>query len=116
MANLYDLAYDLEKAIRESNEYAELKALFEEVKKDEIANKLFENFRDVQLKLQEKQMSGVEILPEEIEQAQKMFQLVQQNPTISRLIAAEQRMSMVIAELNKIITRPLEEIYGPLQQ
>ena len=116
MANLYDLAYDLEKAIRESNEYAELKALFEDVKKDEIANKLFENFRDVQLKLQEKQMSGVEILPEEIEQAQKMFQLVQQNPTISRLIAAEQRMSMVIAELNKIITRPLEEIYGPLQQ
>ncbi len=116
MANLYDLAYDLEKAIRESNEYAELKALFEEVKKDEIANKLFENFRNVQLKLQEKQMSGVEILPEEVEQAQKMFQLVQQNPTISRLIAAEQRMSMVIAELNKIITRPLEEIYGPLQQ
>ena len=116
MANLYDLAYDMEKAIRESNEYAELKALFEDVKKDEIANKLFENFRNVQLKLQEKQMSGAEILPEEIEQAQKMFQLVQQNPTISKLIAAEQRMSMVIAELNKIITRPLEEIYGPLQQ
>ena len=47
MANLYDLAYDMEKAIRESNEYTELKALFAEVKKDEIANKMFENFRDV---------------------------------------------------------------------
>ena len=116
MANLYDLAYDMEKAIRESNEYMELKALFAEVKKDDIANKMFENFRDVQLKLQEKQMSGAEISPEEVEQAQKMFQLVQQNPTLSRLIAAEQRMSMLIAELNKIITRPLEEIYGPIQQ
>ena len=61
-------------------------------------------------------MSGAEISPEEVEQAQKMFQLVQQNPTLSRLIAAEQRMSMLIAELNKIITRPLEEIYGPIQQ
>ncbi|MCY7800123.1 hypothetical protein MOB23_12130, partial [Bacillus haynesii] len=31
---------------------------------------------------------------------------------ISQLMEAEQRMSMLIAELNKIIMKPLEELYG----
>jgi cell fate (sporulation/competence/biofilm development) regulator YlbF (YheA/YmcA/DUF963 family) len=62
-------------------------------------------------------MMGQEIAPEEVEQAQKTVQLVQQNPTISQLMEAEQRMSMVIADLNKIIMKPLEDLYGlPEQQ
>ncbi len=69
--NFYDAAYDLEKAIRESEEYTRLKGLYDEVNADESAKRMFENFRDVQLKLQQKQMSGEEITQEEVEQAQK---------------------------------------------
>ncbi|PLR67480.1 MULTISPECIES: YlbF family regulator [Bacillaceae] len=114
--NVYDLGYDLEKALRESDDFKTLKKLYDEVNADESARTLFESFRDIQLNLQQKQMSGQEISPEEIEQAQKSVALVQQHGKISKLMEAEQRMSMTIAELNKIIMKPLEELYGSLQQ
>ncbi len=116
MSNLYDSAYDLEKAIRESNEYKELKSLFDQVNSDESAKGMFENFRNMQMNLQQKQMTGQEITPEEVEQAQKTVALVQQHEAISKLMEAEQRMSMAIADLNKIIMKPLEDLYGSPQQ
>lgn len=112
MANIYDAAYDMEKAIRESNEYAALKRLYDLVNADPAAKGMFDNFRNVQLQLQHKQMMGQEITPEEVEHAQKTVQLVQQHATIAQLMDAEQRMSVVIADLNKIIMKPLEDLYG----
>ncbi|MDF0726887.1 YlbF family regulator [Cytobacillus sp. S13-E01] len=114
--NLFDVAYDVEKAIRESEEYKNLKSFYDEVNADESAKKMFENFRDVQLNLQQKQMMGQEISQEEVEQAQKMVALVQQHQSIAKLMEAEQSMSMAIGELNKIIMKPLEELYGSMEE
>ena len=112
MSNVYDAAYQMEQAIRTSNEYMELKRLTDLVNSDPGTKGMFENFRNLQMQLQQKQMMGQEITQAEIEQAQKTVQLVQQNPTIAKLMDAEQRMSVVIADLNKIIMKPLEELYG----
>ncbi len=116
MANLYDVAYDLEKAIRESDEFKTLLQMYNEVNGDPSAKTMFENFRNVQLELQQKQMSGQEISQEEVEKAQQMVALVQQHASISKLMETEQRMSMLIGELNKIIMKPLEELYGSMEQ
>lgn len=110
--NLHDSAYDLEQALRQSEEYSRLKNLYDEVNGDPSAKKMFDNFRDIQLNLQQKQMNGEDITQEEVEQAQKSVALVQQHEKISQLMEAEQRMSMLIADLNKIIMKPLEEPYG----
>lgn len=114
--NLYDVAYQLEQALRESDEFKALKKLYDEVEADESARRMFENFRDIQLRLQQKQMNGEEITEEEIVQAQKSVQLVQQHEKIAKLMETEQRMSMAIQDLNKIIMKPLEELYGNMQQ
>ncbi|MFS0782990.1 YlbF family regulator [Bacillus sp. 1P06AnD] len=114
--NIYDLAYDLEKGIRGSNEYVELKKYLDAVNQDESAKKMFDNFRMLQLQLQQKQMAGQEITQEEVDHAQKTLQLVQQHETIAKLMDAEQRMSMLIGEMNKIIMKPLEDLYGAPQE
>lgn len=114
--NVHDTAYEMEKAVRASKEYTDLKGLYDEVNADESARGMFDNFRQLQMNLQQKQMTGEEISQEEVEQAQKTVALVQQHPTISKLMEAEQRMSMLITELNKIIMKPLEELYGAPQQ
>ena len=114
--NLYDQANELERALRQSDEFLELKKMYDEVNNDESANKMFENFRNIQMTLQQKQMSGEEITQEEVEQAQKTAQLVQQHDKIAKLMEAEQRMSMVINDLNKVIMKPLEELYGSMQK
>lgn len=110
--NLHDAAYDLEKAIRNSNEFSDLKKMYDAVNADEAARTMFENFRNIQMQLQQKQMMGEDITQEEVEQAQKTVALVQQHETIGKLMEAEQRMSVIINELNQIIMKPLEELYG----
>ncbi|TCP29296.1 cell fate (sporulation/competence/biofilm development) regulator YlbF (YheA/YmcA/DUF963 family) [Scopulibacillus darangshiensis] len=110
--NLHDVAYDLEKAIRNSEEYQTLTDAYKAVNEDEMAKKMFDNFRNLQMTLQQKQMSGETITEEEAQQAQQQVQVIQQHEAISKLMASEQRMSMLINDLNNIITKPLEDLYG----
>ncbi|MFC2947936.1 YlbF family regulator [Virgibacillus sediminis] len=112
MPNIYDSAYDLEKAIRESDEFTSLKEAFDNVMNDDAAKQMFENFRDTQIQLQEKQMQGQEITEEEVEKARQVVELVQQHAEISKLMEQEQRLNMVINDVSRIITKPLEELYG----
>lgn len=112
--NLYDAAYALEKAIRQSDEYKQLQQMYHEVNADPAAKNMFDQFRQIQMNLQQKQMMGQEISEQEVQQAQSTVAVVQQNEKIARLMQAEQRMSMIIGELNQLIMKPLEELYGNL--
>ncbi len=112
--NLYDAAYALETAIRQSDEYLQLKNIYNEVNADPAAKQMFDQFRQIQMNLQQKQMMGQNISEADVQQAQTTAAQVQQNEKISRLMQAEQRMSMVIGELNQVIMKPLEELYGKL--
>lgn len=112
MSNVYDNAHALEKAIRNSEEYETLKSLHAKVKDDESANEMFENFRNLQIELQQKQMQGVQLTPDEAEQAEKQLELVQQHELISELLNAEQRLSVVVQDVNDIITKPISELYS----
>lgn len=110
--NVYDAAYSLEKAIRESDEYTQLQQMYKEVNADPASKSMFDNFRQIQMNLQQKQMMGQDITEQEVQEAQATVAVVQQNEKISRLMQAEQRMSMIIGELNQLIMKPLEELYG----
>lgn len=115
MTNLYDLAYAMEKAIHESGEYIALKNVFDAVNADPTTKKLFSQFREIQMKFQTMQMMGQEIPQQEMEAAQTTLSLAQQNPQIIKLMEAEQRFSVVINDVTRIIMKPLEEIYGGAQ-
>lgn len=77
---------------------------------------MLENFRKLQLELQQKQMQGMQISEEEAQQAQQQFELVQQHELISKLMEAEQSLSVIITDLNKIITEPLEKKFTAIHQ
>ncbi|HLU21111.1 MAG TPA: YlbF family regulator [Bacillaceae bacterium] len=114
--NLYDQAYELEKALRTSEEFLNLKKMYEEVESDETAKSMFDAFRNVQMELQQKQMSGQNITEDEVMNAQAIANQVQANQKVTQLMQAEQRMSEAIGELNKIIVKPLDELYGMMNK
>ena len=116
MANIYDKANELEQAIRNSEEFQGLKEAYEAVMADENAKQMFDNFRNTQIELQQKQMQGQEISEEEVEEARKVVETVQQHPQISKLMEEEQRLNTTINDVSKIITKPLEELYGADEQ
>ena len=110
--NLYDHANQLEQALRESDEYQAIQNAYENVKANEESKKLFEEFRETQLSFQQKQMQGEEIGEEELQKAQEQAQQIENDSNISELMAAEQKMSQVIHEMNHLIVKPRDEIYA----
>ncbi|WP_066191908.1 MULTISPECIES: YlbF family regulator [Gracilibacillus] len=116
MANIQDSAHALEQAIQESEEFQDLKAAYDKVMSDPNAKQMFDNFRNTQLELQQKQMQGQEITEEEIEKAKQVVELVQQHEDISKLMEEEQRLNNLINDISRIITKPLEELYGEQAQ
>ena len=116
MSNPYDKAYELAIVLKESEEFQRLAELHKQVNEDESAKQMLDNFRNIQIELQQKQMQGMQLSEEEIKKAQSVFELVQQHEAISKLMEAEQRMSQMIGEINKRMTEPLEELYGVPEQ
>jgi len=110
--NIYDSAYDLEKAIRNSDEFNNLQAKYNAVMADPAAKELFDRFRNTQMELQEKQMGGEDITEEEVENARQIVEEVQDHTEIAQLMEVEQSLNTVISEVSEIITKPLQELYG----
>ncbi|MGX7393908.1 MULTISPECIES: YlbF family regulator [Carnobacterium] len=109
--NIYDTANQLEQELRTTEAYADLKAAFDSVKNNAEANEVFQQFQEIQMKLQQKQMSGEEILEEEIKEAQEMALKSGDNAIIKDLMEAEQKLSTLIDDLNRIIMKPVQDIY-----
>ena len=81
------------------------------MKNNAEANEVFQQFQEIQMKLQQKQMSGEEILEEEIKEAQEMALKSGDNAIIKDLMEAEQKLSTLIDNLNRIIMKPVQDIY-----
>lgn len=56
--NIYDKANDLAKALRESSEVEEITSAMKLIEADPDAKAMLDNFRDQQMELQQRMMSG----------------------------------------------------------
>lgn len=86
MSNIYDTANQLERDLRELQEFKTVKESFEAIYVDETAKALFDEFRTVNIELQQKQFSGQEITEEDIQKAQELGQKVSENEHIKALM------------------------------
>ena len=114
--NIHDVAYELQKAIAENEDFKTLKESYAAVQADTASKNLFDEFRTMQLSLQQKMMQGQEITEEDNQQAQEVVARIQQDAKITKLMETEQRLNVVIGDVNKIIMKPLEELYSAQQQ
>ena len=112
MSNIYDTANQLERDLRELQEFKTVKESFEAIYADETAKALFDEFRTVNIELQQKQFSGQEITEDDIQKAQELGQKVSENEHIKELMEAEQRLNTIMQDINRIITNPLQELYS----
>ena len=107
MSNLYDTANQLERELRQSEEFAAVKVAFEAVQQSEEAKALFEEFRDMNVKFQQKQMNG----EEDMDYANDLYQKASSNEAIQTLMQAEQRLNVMMQDINRILTTSLQELY-----
>ncbi len=109
--NIYDTANQLERDIRDLPVFKQLQEAYAEIKADEASNVLFDEFRETSQELQMKQVQNQEINEEEVATLQELFMKVSNNQAISKLMDCEQQLSQVIEDINKVIVKPLNELY-----
>ena len=106
--NIYDTMNQLERELRALPEYQAVVAALSAVKSDEVASELYTKFMAVQMKMQAGQ------LQEESEQkeAQELFMSLQDNAVMAELLTKEQALQTITGDLQDIIFKPLQELYG----
>lgn len=112
MANIYDTINDLERQVRELDEYAALKVAMEDVKADEEAFNVYNKFRELQQGLQLKLQMGQEPSEEEMTEAQNLQKEMSDNALIATLMEKEQQLNRVLNDVNNAVTKPIQEIYA----
>ncbi|EMF0287452.1 YlbF family regulator [Enterococcus hirae] len=112
MSNIYDSANQIEREIRELQEFKALEEAYAKVKANEEAHRLFKDFQAMQIELQEKQMSGQEFSDEDAMKAQEMAMKIQSEEVINDLMQKEQQFSTIINDLNHIIMTPVRDLYS----
>ena len=110
MSNIYDSANQIEREIRELQEFKALEEAYAKVKANEEAHRLFKDFQAMQIELQ--QMSGQEFSDEDAMKAQEMAMKIQSEEVINDLMQKEQQFSTIINDLNRIIMTPVRDLYS----
>ncbi|MFC7681004.1 YlbF family regulator [Paenibacillus sp. GCM10028914] len=113
--NIYDKANELAKAMKESQEVQEITAAIKLIEADPESKQMLDNFRERQMEVQQRMMSGDMPSQEEMEKMEKLFEVLSLNLNIRRLFDAERRLSIIIEDVNKIISDSLQHLYGPAQ-
>ena len=111
MSNIYDTANQLKREMREMEQFKALKVSFANLKQDEAAYGLFQEFQQFQMDIQQRMQAGEEMTDADAEKAQALALRIQQEPLIADLMQTEQTFSQVVNDLNRIIMTPLRELY-----
>lgn len=111
MANVYDAANEIERDLREADQYVGLKEAIAEVKADEEANEVLVEFQGMQALVYQKQQMGQEISEEEAAQAQEVSKKMTENELTSNLMEKERELNQVLTDINEIIMKPIQELY-----
>jgi cell fate (sporulation/competence/biofilm development) regulator YlbF (YheA/YmcA/DUF963 family) len=101
-------AEELAAAIATSDEYTRIMTAREEVKKHQAAKVMLRDFQEQQIQLQQQQMSGEEITPEQEEQLQRLFGVISVNPYIRELFEAEFAFSGLMMQVNDALSSVLD--------
>lgn len=111
--NPHDAAHMLAKALKESNDFKELKNAQAALKADQSARDMLLDFRNEQLEMQKQQLSGIEVAPEREEKLEKLFEVINMNNIIKRFLQAEYRVAVLLQDVHKIIGDATSEILDP---
>src|SRR5699024_2705471 len=111
MANIYDTVNQVERELRETDQYVGLQETIAAVKADEEANAVLTEFQEVQALVYQKQQMGQEITEEEAENAQAVSQKMSENELTTELMDKERELNQLLQDVNQIIMKPIQELY-----
>ncbi len=107
---VYDNANHLAKAIKDSKEYQEYKALKQELFVDLKLKGQVEEFERIRYEEQLLAMQGEKQSDEKMKKLQELYAILVQNPKVKEYFEKEVRFNVMIADVNKIIGEAIKDV------
>lgn len=108
--NIYDIANELERAIRNLPEYKAVEVIKVSVEGNPEAKEILNSYINFQKDIQNKIQSGE--IPTEADQKTMLDfnKKVQANPLLTEYFSKQQQLASYVADLERIIFQPLNEL------
>lgn len=116
LANIYDTINQLERDIREETAYKDLVAAVEALKNDQEAFDIYTEFRALQSSFQFKAQLGQEITEEDEKNANELQEKLANNEVIASLMDKERALNILVEDINKGVSSPINEVYQSLAE
>ncbi|MBO8125748.1 MAG: YlbF family regulator [Firmicutes bacterium] len=107
MSQVRAKAEELAKAIKESPEFARLKAAQARLAENTAAQIMYSDFQKLQLEVEKMRLSGEEVPEAKLEEVRKKYELLMFNEDIKEIIMAEAELSQLMVEIQQILAESL---------
>lgn len=111
VVNIYDNANEMASTLRQTSQYTALRGAFAKMKADPIAYGLFKDMQKVQAELEQKQNAGQKIEAEDQKKIRDLSEKLMKMDVVTDLMNKEREMNTVMEEVNKIVFKPISELY-----
>ncbi len=99
--NVYDEINNLQRAIKESEEYKQYMAVKAKVAENEELNAMIKDYQGKQMELQMKQAMGESIEQEAMKLIQPLYEVMMKDPVAAEYLQCEMRFGMMMNDIYK---------------
>lgn len=110
--NVYDVANELAKAMRESQEFKRLSEAKKRLSEDSAAEAMVNDFMKQKQELEMAQFAGKTPEKEKMEKVQKLYEVLSLNSAANDYVQSYIRFQMMINDISKSIGDVVKEVVG----
>ncbi|NCB41696.1 MAG: YlbF family regulator [Clostridia bacterium] len=103
MTNVYDLAHELARALKESDQYKTYLEIKNKVSENEELSAMINDFQDKNMAMQTEQMLKGSPPEDLISQVQSLYKIVMADPLAAQYIQAEMAFTQVVSDIYGIL-------------
>ena len=103
MQNVYDLAHELVRSLKETDQFKDYVDAQNALKANEQVYAMMNDFQTKSMEFQTKMMSGQQPDADALDQIQKLYGIVMSDPLASSFFNAQMQLQTIIADIYKII-------------
>ena len=110
MSNIYDLANELSRGLREMPEYKAVVESKQAINADSEAKSLFDDYIAFQGKIQQLMQTGQMPTPELQEEMKSFGEKIQANAIVTEFFTKQQQLSVYLSDIERIVFEPIQDL------
>jgi len=103
MQNIHDVAHELARALKESEQYRHYKEMKDKISQNEELTAMINDFQEKNMAIQTQQMLEGKLSEEMMEQVQALYQIVMADPLAAQYIQSEVAFTQIVSDIYGII-------------